>query len=242
MARTRTQALSYANKTTKGYGGLCLQFVRLCYGVGPKYVSAISAWNNAKYKHRTSSTKSIPKGAPIFFSGSKYGHVAVYAGNGLMRTTRASTGRIHTMRVATWLAYGYKLLGWTEDLNGVRVITPAKKPSPSKPKAKDTLKLDGYLGPATIKKWQKVMGTPVDGKISAGDSKLVRAVQKHLNKKGYKLVVDGSGIYSNQHSKTPKSNTQRALQRYLGTPADGYFSSPSAAVVALQKKLNKGKF
>jgi peptidoglycan hydrolase-like protein with peptidoglycan-binding domain len=240
MAKTFSQALAKSKNITSGYGGYCLQFVRICFGVGPKYASAISAWNNAKYKHRTSTTRNIPVGAPIFFSGSRYGHVAIYMGNGYMRTTSASTGRIHTHKVSSWVAIGYRLLGWTEDLNGVRVYTPAKKKK--KKKANSGLKVDGIMGPNTIKKWQRIMGTPVDGVISPGNSTLVRAVQRHLNKKGYKLAVDGSGIYSNVKGKTDKSKTQAALQRYLGTPADGYFSKPSAAVVALQKRLNKGKF
>jgi len=242
MARTPAQALATANSITKGYGGLCLQFVRTCYGIGAKYPSAISAWNNAKVKHRTSSTSGIPLGAPIYFSGSKYGHIAVYAGNGYMRTTNSATNRIHTMTVASWVRMGYKFLGWSEDLNGVRVIPQGgSKPSP---KPSGGLALDGFLGPATIKRWQQVMGTHADGVISTGrgGSQLVRKVQQHLNSKGYRLAVDGFGIFPNTKGKTKKTNTQAALQRYLGTPADGYLSSPSAAVVALQKRLNEGRF
>lgn len=240
MARTAAQALSKANSISRGYGGLCLQFVRTCYGVGSKYPSAISAWNNAKYKHRTSSTSGVPIGAPVFFSGSKYGHVAVYAGNGYMRTTNSATGRIHTMSVSSWVRAGYKFLGWTEDLNGVRVIS-APKPSTATP-SRGGLALDGYLGPNTIRTWQQIMGTTTDGVISSGGSQLTVAVQKHLNRHGHRLAVDGQGIYPNTRGKTPTTNTQRAVQRYLGTPADGYFSSPSAAIVALQKRLNEGRF
>ncbi|MDN7145252.1 GH25 family lysozyme [Liquorilactobacillus mali] len=40
---------------------------------------------------------------------------------------------------------------------------------------------DGYMGPVTIKKMQKKLGTPVDGKISSGYSNMVAAMQKKLN-------------------------------------------------------------
>ena len=40
---------------------------------------------------------------------------------------------------------------------------------------------DGYMGPKTIKKMQRKLGTPVDGKISPGYSNMVAAMQKKLN-------------------------------------------------------------
>ncbi len=113
-------------------------------------------------------------------------------------------------------------------------------PAPSKP---PTLTVDGKLGPKTIKRWQQIMGTKADGKIS-DPSALVKAVQRHLNAKlklsgSAKLVVDGRGV--KQDGKTYK--TVRQLQRYLGTPQDGKMSRPKSEVVkALQRRLNTGKF
>lgn len=40
---------------------------------------------------------------------------------------------------------------------------------------------DGVLGSSTIARWQQVMGTSIDGKISSGGSQLVVAFQKFLN-------------------------------------------------------------
>jgi hypothetical protein len=113
------------------------------------------------------------------------------------------------------------------------------------------LVVDGVMGSATISKWQKIMGTPVDGVISTPTSKLTTAVQKHLNAKGVKdaegdvLVVDGKGLGSNVPGRYPESgyrDTIEALQKYLGTTVDGYFSKPSSCIKALQKRLNTGKF
>lgn len=246
MARTPAQALAWANSVSKGYGGLCLQFVRLAYGVGAKYPSAISAWNNAKVKHRTSSTAGIPVGAPIFMSGSKYGHIAIYAGNGNMRTTNSATNRIHTMSVASWTRMGYTLLGWTEDLNGVRVVPQGG--SSGGGGGGGGLRVDGIWGPATTRALQKALGTTQDGVISSqypfnaikaiegvqwnsrnpSGSDMVRALQRKLG-----VNVDGS----------LGPNTVKALQRYLGTTQDGVISKgKSQAVVALQQRLNAGNF
>lgn len=113
------------------------------------------------------------------------------------------------------------------------------------------LEIDGWLGYNTTKRWQKIMGTEQDGEISR-PSELVTAVQKHLNAAGAKdaagktLVVDGKGIQSNEDGRYPEGSgttaTIEALQRYLASEVDGYFSAPSSSVKALQKRLNTGKF
>jgi hypothetical protein len=101
---------------------------------------------------------------------------------------------------------------------------------------------DGELGPKTISRWQRVMGTPDDGVITQppGRSSLVEAVQRKLNAVIHAgLVVDGQGI--NQDGRYYE--TTKALQRYLGTPQDGRLTLPSSmAVKALQHRLNGGSF
>lgn len=101
---------------------------------------------------------------------------------------------------------------------------------------------DGIAGGATIARWQQVMGTPIDGSITTtAPSPLTRAVQALLVSHGHSVGpdgVDGRGLYSNATGRTPKSNTQAALQRELGTLDDGRFDKPSPAIAALQRRLN----
>jgi hypothetical protein len=102
------------------------------------------------------------------------------------------------------------------------------------------LTVDGELGPNTIKRWQMVMGTGVDGKISPSNSDLVKAVQRRLKDTvDSTIVVDGEGIA--QDGKVTK--TIGALQRYLKAPVDGKIDKPkSETVKALQRRLNEGRF
>lgn len=86
------------------------------------------------------------------------------------------------------------------------------------------LVVDGIFGPATVRQWQKVMGTPVDGVISR-PSTLVRAVQRVVR-------VTPDGILGPQ--------TWRAIQRRLGVTADG-IPGP-VTIKALQRRLNTGRF
>ena len=134
MTRTPAQALSWALQHSVGYSNYCLQYVREAYGVGPRDGSAIEAWNNASKRH--SSWDTAPNGAALFFksASSKFGHCALkYDLNGTryIRTTNSGLGHPATQTLALWQSWGYVLLGWTEDINGVHVADPVAKPAPA---------------------------------------------------------------------------------------------------------------
>lgn len=111
-----------------GYRSLCLRWVRLVFGVASKYVSAKSAWNNAQYRHV--GDRNPPRGVPVFFSGIPFGHVAVSLGWGVIRTTAWPSGNFigNTTIDALCKKWGRTYLGWTEDLNGVRIYCPTPTP------------------------------------------------------------------------------------------------------------------
>lgn len=117
---------------------------------------------------------------------------------------------------------------------------------PETPKDDGRLTEDGWCGPATVSKWQQVMGTHVDGVVSGqavpdgktwgrpnlvaveygrGGSQLIRAVQG-------KLGCDVDGYLG--------PDTIKAIQSHLGVTADGWFGP--ATVAALQRRLNAGAF
>lgn len=123
---------------------------------------------------------------------------------------------------------------------GGKFVTDDPKPQPKPDPGK--LVVDGILGPATISLWQKIMGTPVDGKIDEGytGSLLVKAVQRRLATALKRSIkIDGFGI--KQDGK--QYETTGMLQRYLGTPVDYRISYPVSQVIkALQTRLNEGRF
>ena len=118
--------------------------------------------------------------------------------------------------------------------------SPSPSPTPTPASNNEDLVEDGELGPKTITRWQETMGTPVDGKISTPSSMLVAEVQRQLNRRiNANLLVDGYGIVQNNQP----YNTVAALQRYLGTFQDRRLSVPkSECIIALQKRLNQGRF
>lgn len=109
------------------------------------------------------------------------------------------------------------------------------------------LAVDGILGKQSVSKWQRVMGTPVDGIVSGqwepnakwypaleavefddgSGSALVRAVQRATG-------AEIDGILGPQ--------TIKAIQQHLGlkTGADGFLGPTTAK--AIQRMLNTGRF
>ncbi len=103
--------------------GMCLQFVRgPTWGIGSLYGSAIDAWDAAKYRHP--GDRNPPIGAPCFYAGGSYGHIVIATGDpGRMRSTDCTTSTRVNDAALSWpeTAWGDTYLGWTEDLNGVRL-------------------------------------------------------------------------------------------------------------------------
>lgn len=139
--RTIAQAIAWSKTQKSGFKGLCLVFVRSCYGIDVLFPSAAAAWAGAKKKHHTNSLANVPVGAPVFFHipTNAYGHVALYLGGGLFRTNYSAKGTVITAGLDHAVFRGMTMLGWSEDLNGVTIdeLTEAAevKPSgkPSKP-------------------------------------------------------------------------------------------------------------
>ncbi|HMM95360.1 hypothetical protein [Phycicoccus sp.] len=148
---------------------------------------------------------------------------------------------------------GHNTFPYAEFLDRLRKALKDGVPKPTTPtypggSGSAKLAIDGRMGPLTVTKWQRVMGTTPDSVISYPRSELVAAVQVYLNaagrrdKHGRKLVVDGKGILPNLSRNAGPSNTIAALQRHLGTTMDEILSYPrSNAVMALQERLNKAK-
>lgn len=128
----RTAKLRSHSEHPTSAAGFCLREVRECFRIDPTdppTFTAYQAWERARNKHRAvdiHSLKDIPRGVPLFWAGGSNGdgHVAISTGfrmrcfsTDILRTgyfDKVEIGLIH----AKW---GLRFLGWTEDLNGVRV-------------------------------------------------------------------------------------------------------------------------
>jgi hypothetical protein len=141
MTDRRLEALANARDLANDLGrfdvGMCLQEIRKLYEIGPSAPDAAGAWRRAKYKHTLASAEDlrhVPAGVPVFWLGgsSGHGHIAMHAGSKPGTTTDdvwstdfLEAGRLD--RVDASLIgpkWGMQLVGWAEDLNGVRIYEP----------------------------------------------------------------------------------------------------------------------
>ena len=121
------QQLRPASLAVSGLSGWCLNYARRAFNVGPKYANAWQAWNNTAYKH----TEGLPNVAvPVWYRWGSLGHVAVYfPGVGVKSTTKKGM-QVFKSPEALASFIGGTYVGWSEDINGVRVCAPVAVPPP----------------------------------------------------------------------------------------------------------------
>lgn len=120
MRTGKQAAKAFKNQNTNRVG-LCLWEVQAAFQAPHMYPSAWSQWQNARKKH--TGRKDIPIGAPVYFQGGQHGHIAIYVGGGMVRSTDAGgAGRMATVPL-DWFrsAWGYPYAGWSADLGGQNI-------------------------------------------------------------------------------------------------------------------------
>jgi hypothetical protein len=133
--------------------GWCLRFTQKVWGAPARYESAWKAWEATQLKHSTAENIPTDVGVVVWFShygtygenGNEYygnwGHVVSWIpGRGYLSSPTNGVGQ-------KWLssiqeverAYSSKYVGWSEDINGVRVaVVNSPQPKPVKKKKEET--------------------------------------------------------------------------------------------------------
>lgn len=196
------------------------------------------------YKQAGRFDKSPKVGDQIFFensAGINHTGIVVDVSTTLVSTVEGNSG--NAVRKHTYLKDSPKIAGYGHPRygDGSGAVTPS---TPSKPSG--SLAVDGKCGPATVKKWQQVMGTTADGVIG-GQSRASKKNHQSINAIKYASDKHGSDLIRAVQKKLKVSqdgllgpNTIKALQKHLGVKADGYFGPNTTK--ALQRELNAGTF
>lgn len=112
------------------------------------------------------------------------------------------------------------------------------------------LKIDGFWGKATTRKFQQVLKTPVDGIVSSQERAWKNDNPGLTTGWDWDTVKpNGSILISTMQARLDVvrdgvlgPNSIRAFQRRMDTPVDGLFSEQSKAIMALQRRLNRNRF
>lgn len=140
MPRTGEQAIAEGlKKKAAGYSfppNTCLKQQRLLFDV-PSYDFtpgngrdpwAIEAFDFAKLRHPETNPLKIPRGYPVFWRrAGRPGHIALSLGGGKCLTTdNPTSGRFGIVNIDTITkGWGMSLVGWTQDLNKVLIVSGA---------------------------------------------------------------------------------------------------------------------
>jgi len=199
---------------------LCLALVRTARGVDPMYASALQAWNGATDKHPLTTSANwskVPVGAPIFYRSSTYGHIVTFAGvtsAGPLCYTNdvAGPGKV-SMVSPLWFVSHWRqpILGWTGDLNGVKLNLTA--PKPIKPQPANTVSLSDAIKAA------KLDPSRPGQTHTAGSGSDVLLIEKALASKNLLSTAHVDGHYG-----TTTIDAYKKWQRrlgFVGKDADG---------------------
>lgn len=105
-----------------GFLGYCHRTCQNAWGLPAKYSSAIDAWNHVPKQHRHTDPSKASIGAPHFFGGGQYGHVALQSDRiGIVISTDAPTPDfIGEVRLDYFVKkWGKTYLGWASNYNDV---------------------------------------------------------------------------------------------------------------------------
>jgi hypothetical protein len=131
--------------------------------------------------------------------------------------------------------------------NPIKPKPPVVRPTP--PDNALTLITDGFWGSATTKRLQQELGTPVDGIVSSqpvvwrsSNPGLTTGWDWDSTPNGSRVISAYQEVLHVKRDGMIGPSTIRALQTRMGTPADGELWAESKAILALQRRLNEGKF
>lgn len=129
--------LKAPNLNIIGQSGWCLQYVTEIFGAmghgANSNTTAISEWNSAAYKH-PGVNPPADVAVPVWFSyNGPSGHVAVSVpGKGVYSTSAVGDKVFSSVEaLVNWMGEGFKYLGYSEDINTVRVAEVNIEPAPA---------------------------------------------------------------------------------------------------------------
>ena len=172
--RTRQQAVNAARRTVHNKPGMCLWHVQDWCGAPHRYAGAWIQWENARHKHP--GDPHPPPGVPVFFSGGRWGHIALSLGGGMCRSTDAGGRGVIADRPLSWFgpAWGRPYAGWSEDIGGLIIPGGSSTPTTSHPAASDAgdliRRLGMFIGHSQHNKDHKILVGPTSARRIEGQT------------------------------------------------------------------------
>jgi hypothetical protein len=135
------EALETPDLSVTDSAGMCLRFTQSVWGSPVKYPNAWQAWEATQFKHGVAeSLPNVP--AIIWFSHfasyqgkyDNWGHVVTYVpSKGFLSSPATGNGQLWLSSISeVEKTFNAKYVGWSEDINGLRVLSPSNVPQPKR--------------------------------------------------------------------------------------------------------------
>lgn len=128
------------NLEAKDYPGYCLRLQQTVWGAPVRYATAWDAWEATQYKHGTGEALPTDVSSLIWFDHwgtyggvyGQYGHVATFVpGVGILSNPGRGYGQYWYDTIEECSRDCRAIyVGWTEDLNSLRILEPGTNPKP----------------------------------------------------------------------------------------------------------------
>lgn len=182
-----TVSVARARSHSRGFSGQCLRFVVTCLDGQHRY--GLPDANAAFRASRHLDTKTTPPaGVPVYFLGSKHGHVALSVGGGRIRSTDwPSRNKIAEVKISvlaeTW---GRRYAGWAADIAGHRIPSLGGGGAPAARVATATAApAKGTVAKGAARRY------PGRSTTRGDKGETVRVIQDRLNALGARVAEDG---------------------------------------------------
>jgi hypothetical protein len=126
---------AYLLQHRNGFRGRCHKTCQDAWNLPVLFSGAIQAWDAIPQQHKHTDITSAPVGAPVFYSGGSYGHVALMSDKpGIVITTDAPVSDYIGEVPYDWFVkhWGKTYLGWASFYNG-KVLNFNEPPKTSSP-------------------------------------------------------------------------------------------------------------
>ena len=243
-------AADIAANNPHAYDGYCLAFVGDCYkSAGYSHYSMGDAYTAGTAWIISTNNTDIPVGALVFYDYSwnaSYGHVGIYAGNGMMYDAESAYGGV---KLRTFKTKGYRGWGWYGGIEPTGVNFPAASEPPTYAYNYQTIASGSYYvksnGQSTYN-YLTVSGTSENSGAAVNAWTFMTASRVQIDNNGgnfytmkFPEITTANAVNVHTDSTYPTSTTKVTNYKYSGSTTQSWGFDKVSGGYVIRCKANE---